>query len=98
MPTDDQTRWTVTVSKSTDIALRTFLAQRGLKKGDLSIFIEEAVNWRIRNLTLGGPGTQGEDIPQDVGQALVEEPRCVVQEPTSRAHANMGAKAFTESD
>ena len=47
MPTDDQTRWTVTVSKQTDIALRTFLAQRGLKKGALSMFIEEAVITRI---------------------------------------------------
>jgi hypothetical protein len=98
MPNDDQTRWTVTVSKATDIALRTFLAQRGLKKGDLSVFIEEAVQWRIRELTLSGAGTQGEELPQDVGQALVEEPRCVVQEPTSRAHTNMGAKAFTAAD
>ena len=28
IPTDDTTRWTVTVSKVTDIALRSFLAQR----------------------------------------------------------------------
>jgi hypothetical protein len=27
------TRWTVTVSKDTDIAVRTLLAQRGLTKG-----------------------------------------------------------------
>ena len=41
------TRWTVTVSKDTDIAVRTLLAQRGLKKGDLSKFIEDAVRWRV---------------------------------------------------
>ena len=44
---NDTTRWTVSVSKETDIAVRSFLAQRGLKKGDLSKFIEEAVKWRV---------------------------------------------------
>lgn len=44
MSTDNTTRWTVTVSKNTDIAVRSLLAQRGLKKGDLSKFIEDAVN------------------------------------------------------
>ena len=42
MPNDTTTRWTVSVSKDTDIAVRSFLAQRGMKKGDLSKFIEEA--------------------------------------------------------
>ncbi len=51
MPNADQTRWTVTVAKTTDIALRTFLAQRGLKKGDLSVFIEESVKARILDLS-----------------------------------------------
>ncbi len=36
---DNMTRWTVTVSKATDISLRSFLAQRGLKKGDISKFV-----------------------------------------------------------
>ena len=43
---DNMTRWTVMVSKETDISLRSFLAQRGMKKGDLSKFIEEAVRWK----------------------------------------------------
>jgi len=30
------TRWTVSVSRDTDIEVRSFLAQRGMKKGDLS--------------------------------------------------------------
>ena len=41
--TDDIVRWTVKVSRDTDISLRSFLAQRGMKKGDLSKFIELAV-------------------------------------------------------
>ena len=36
---DDTTRWTVSVSKKTDTAVRSFLAQRGMKKGDFSQFI-----------------------------------------------------------
>jgi predicted nucleotidyltransferase len=44
---DETIRWTVKVSKDTDTTLRMHLAQRGLKKGDLSKFIEEAVRWRV---------------------------------------------------
>ena len=36
-------RWTVNVAPETDIDVRTYLAQRGMKKGDLSRFIEESV-------------------------------------------------------
>ena len=52
MMTDTTTRWTVSVSKDTDIAVRSFLAQRGMKKGDLSKFIEEAVKWRVLDQTI----------------------------------------------
>ena len=49
---DESVRWTVMVDKRTDIDLRSYLAQQGLKKGDLSKFIEEAVRWRLYDLTL----------------------------------------------
>jgi len=45
-------RWNLKVSKETDLTLRTYLGARGMKKGDLSKFIEEAVRWRILNLTV----------------------------------------------
>ena len=48
---DDTTRWTASVSKETDISVCSFLAQRGMKKGDLSKFIEEAVKWRVLDQT-----------------------------------------------
>ena len=44
-------RWNIKVSKETDLTLRTYLGARGMKKGDLSKFIEEAVRWRIFNRT-----------------------------------------------
>ena len=40
---DQAVRWNITVSKETDLTLRTFLGSQGAKKGDLSKFIEEAV-------------------------------------------------------
>ena len=53
-------RWSVKVSKDTDVSLRSFLAQRGMKKGDLSKFIERAVQKEVFALSNrgGGPGTQ----------------------------------------
>ena len=44
---DETIRWTVKVSKDTDVSLRSFLAQRGMKKGDLSKFIERAVQKEV---------------------------------------------------
>jgi len=40
-------RWTIKVSKETDLSLRTFLGAQGMKKGDLSRFVEDAVRWRM---------------------------------------------------
>ena len=67
------TRWTVTVHKQTDIALRTFLAQRGLKKGDISKFIEEAVKWRVFEQTVAEAREKFADLPADQARALIDE-------------------------
>ena len=48
----DSVRWTLTISKETDVTLRTFLARSGLKKGDLSKFVEDAVQWRLMKLNI----------------------------------------------
>lgn len=45
-------RWSIKVSKDTDLTLRTFLGSRGMKKGDLSKFIEEAVRRRVLQCTI----------------------------------------------
>jgi Ribbon-helix-helix domain len=45
-------RWSLVVSRETDIALRTHLAQQGMRKGDLSRFVEEAVRWRVLDRTV----------------------------------------------
>lgn len=40
-------RWSLKVSRETDIALRTLLATRGARKGDMSRFVEDAVNREV---------------------------------------------------
>jgi hypothetical protein len=70
---DDTTRWTVSVSKDTDIAVRSFLAQRGLKKGDLSKFIEEAVKWRVLDQTMAEARSKFADMPAEAVESVVDE-------------------------
>lgn len=70
---DDTTRWTVSVSKDTDIAVRSFLAQRGMKKGDLSKFIEEAVKWRVLDQTIAAARGRFADMQPEELEALVDE-------------------------
>jgi hypothetical protein len=45
-------RRSIVVPKETDRALRSYLARRGTKKGDLSRFVEEAVQARLFELTV----------------------------------------------
>ena len=70
---DGTTRWTVSVSKDTDVAVRSFLAQRGLKKGDLSKFIEEAVRWRVLDQTVAEARDKFADLPPEEAEALIDE-------------------------
>ncbi len=73
MPQDKTTRWTVTVSKDTDIAVRSLLAQRGLKKGDLSKFIEDAVRWRVLDQTTAEARQAFADLAPEALQDLINE-------------------------
>ena len=73
MAVDTTTRWTVSDSKKTDIALRTFLAQRGMKKGDLSKFVEEAVKWRVLDKTITEAREEFDDLPAAELQGLIDE-------------------------
>ncbi len=73
MMTDTTTRWTVSVSKDTDISVRSFLAQRGMKKGDLSKFIEEAVKWRVLDQTMAEARGKFADLPPEELDSLIDE-------------------------
>jgi hypothetical protein len=66
-------RWNITVSKDTDLTLRTFLGAQGMKKGDLSKFIEEAVRWRVFHRTVQDIKARNADTDPDELQAIIEE-------------------------
>ena len=66
MPNNTITRWTVSVSRQTDMSLRTFLAQRGMKKSDPSKFIEAAIKWRLLDQTMA----EARRIFRHAGEAL----------------------------
>jgi hypothetical protein len=73
MPSDTTIRWTVCVSKDTDISVRSFLAERGMKKGDLSKFIEDAVKWRVLDKTMAeARGRFADMTPEDL-DSLIDE-------------------------
>jgi Ribbon-helix-helix domain len=73
MPESDTIRWTITVSKETDLSLRRFLGTRGMKKGDLSKFVEEAVRWRVLDASIESIRQDNDDLPADELQALIDE-------------------------
>ena len=73
MPDDTTTRWTVSVSRDTDIAVRSFLAQRGLKKGDLSKFIEQAVRAHVFHCAVEDIKARNAGTDPDELQTLIDD-------------------------
>jgi hypothetical protein len=66
-------RWTIKVSKDTDLSLRTFLGAQGMKKGDISRFVEEAVRWRMLDQTVRGIKDRNKDISPEELEAAIDE-------------------------
>ena len=66
-------RWSIKVSKDTDLTLRTFLGAQGMKKGDLSRFIEEAVRRRVLQCTIQDIRARNADADPDEIQRIVDE-------------------------
>jgi endo-1,4-beta-mannosidase len=68
------TRWNLVVSKKVDQSLREFLAYQGRsKKGELSRFVEEAVNKYIFDSALQAVHGHNADVPLEQIEAAVEE-------------------------
>jgi len=70
---ENTTRWTIKVSRDTDISLRTHLAQQGMKKGDLPKFIERAVQKEILVQTVAAVKRQHTDLSEGELEALIDE-------------------------
>src|SRR5271157_594490 len=70
---EQSVRWSIKVSKDTDLALRTFLGSQGMKKGDLSKFIEDAVRRRVLQCTVQDIRARNADTDPDEIQRIVDE-------------------------
>jgi hypothetical protein len=71
-------RWSIVVPEETDRVLRSYLARRGTKKGDISRFVEEAVQARLFELTVedvkkGNRNVPQEDILEAIDEALAAD-------------------------
>ena len=69
----DAIRWTISVSPETDLSLRGFLGVQGMKKGDLSKFVEDAVRWRMLDRTVQVVKERNQDIAADMLEAMIDE-------------------------
>jgi ribbon-helix-helix protein len=82
---DDTIRWTVKVSPETDRSLRSYLGQHGMKKGDLSKFIERAVQKEILAQTAAEVKERNADLSNAELQALIDEALANVRRPARAA-------------
>ena len=68
------TRWNLVVSTKTDTTLRQFLANRGGgRKGDLSRFVEEAVQCHIMELSAKEAKAHNASVQPDVIDEAIDE-------------------------
>lgn len=75
----EQARWSVVVPRDLDKDLRVYLAENGMRKGDLSRYIEEAVRWRLFSQTVTEARKGFDALDPEVAQALIDEAVAVVR-------------------
>lgn len=74
----DTARWSLLVSKETDLALRRYLEQQGLGPENFSQFIEDAVQWRVLDRTVAETKSQNaEENVAEIEAALEEAAQSV---------------------
>ena len=69
----DTVRWSLNVSKETDVSLRMYLAQQGTRKGDLSKFVEEAVRWRVLDKVVQATKVKNSDVSAGELESAIDE-------------------------
>jgi hypothetical protein len=70
---EEAVRWNIKVSKDTDLTLRTFLGSHGMKKGDLSKFIEQAVRAHVFHRSVQDIKVRNAGTDPDEMQALIDD-------------------------
>ena len=79
--TANPARWSLSVSQDTDASLREYLGAQGMKKGDLSRFVEEAVRWRMFDNTVQAIKQRNADQEPAALQALIDQALDAVRHP-----------------
>lgn len=79
---EEVVRRSIKASREADRTLRAYLGARGMKKGDLSKFIEQAVRWRILSCTV-------RDIKARNANADVNELQATVDAAVREVHAEL---------
>ncbi len=67
------TRWTLSIPDETDRTVRTYLARTGLKKGDLSRFVDRAVRRQVFALVVQEIKERNADADPDELAKLIAE-------------------------
>lgn len=73
MSNHETSRWTITVTNETDMALRAYLGAQGMRKGDLSKFVEDAVRWRMFDQAVQRVKSRNADMDVDDLQSAIDE-------------------------
>lgn len=87
MAPDDAVRWNLKISKEADRAVRSLLAERGLKKGDLSKFVDEAVRWRVFRMTVERAQRGFADLDGEELDAMIDATVDSIREEKRAGHA-----------
>jgi hypothetical protein len=67
------TRWNLSISEKTDRMVRSHLARVGLKKGDLSKFVDDAVRAEVLRRTVKEVQAQNADLGAEQAMELANE-------------------------
>ncbi len=67
------TRWNLSIPEETDRLVRVFLARQGLKKGDLSAFVEAACRREVMRRTLAEIQEQNTDLGAEDAMELARD-------------------------
>jgi hypothetical protein len=67
------TRWNLSISEKTDRLVRSYLARIGVKKGDLSKFVDTAVRTEILRRTIKEVQVQNADLTEEEAMTLANE-------------------------
>ena len=67
------TRWNLSIQDETDRKVRVFLARKGLKKGDLSSFVEDAVRGEVLRRTVLEVHDQNVELSAQAAMDLANE-------------------------